>query len=149
MRVTVLTLIALLVLAPAVSAENIGLSFGSLTTAKATGKGQTTFSGTVGVTDNTTFVAGVNYGFSDKADGRFRVGLVDTDGFDTAFGLGGDIRWQIWDEDQMGTPSTGAKKKPFDMAALGTLADSVSLKGENRIIVREGTKKIIARDRLT
>ena len=36
----------------------------------------------------------------------------------------------------------------FDLAALGTLADSVSLMGDNRIIVREGTKRIIARDRL-
>ena len=36
----------------------------------------------------------------------------------------------------------------FDLAALGTLADSVSLRGANRIIVREGTKKIISRDRL-
>ncbi len=36
----------------------------------------------------------------------------------------------------------------FDLAALGTLADSVPLRGENRIIVREGTKRIISRDRL-
>jgi len=36
----------------------------------------------------------------------------------------------------------------FDLAALGTLADSVSLKGDNRIIVREGTKRIISRHRL-
>ncbi len=84
MRVLFLTLLAVLVMAPLARAANFGSSLGYMATARATGKGPTTIGGTVGFADNTTFVAGINYGITDKADGRIRVGLADYDGFDTA-----------------------------------------------------------------
>jgi len=119
MRVLFLTLLVVLVAAPLASADNFGSSFGYMATAKATGQGQTTIAGTVGFADNTAFIAGVTYGLTDKADGRIRVGLADYDGFDTALAVGGDMRWQLWNEDHMGTPATGMKQKPFDMSLGG------------------------------
>lgn len=119
MRVLLLTLLAVLVTVPLAWAGNFGSSLGSMATAKATGKGQTTIGGTVGFSDNTAFIAGINYGITEKADGRIRVGLADYDGFDTAVAVGGDMRWQLWDEDHMGTPATGMKQKPFDMSVGG------------------------------
>lgn len=119
MRVLLLTLLAVFVAAPLAGAGNFGSNFGYMATAKATGKGQTTIGGTVGFADNTTFTAGVSYGITDKADGRIRVGLADYNGFDTAVAVGGDMRWQLWDEDHMGTPATGMKQKPFDMSVGG------------------------------
>jgi hypothetical protein len=119
MRILVLTMLAVLVAAPLASADNFGSTFGYMATARATGQGQTTIAGTVGFADNTAFVAGVTYGLTDKADGRIRVGLADYDGFDTALAVGGDMRWQLWNEDHMGTPSTGMKQKPFDMSLGG------------------------------
>ena len=119
MRIVGISLIALLILAPVAGAENVGSIFGAMSTAKATGKGQTTFSGTIGLTDHTSFLGSVNYGLSDRVDGRLRIGVVDADVFDTAIALGADVRWQIWDEDKMGAPSAGVKQKPFDMAVGG------------------------------
>jgi len=39
-------------------------------------------------------------------------------------------------------------ERGFDLAALGTIADSVPLLDENRMLVREGLSRIISRDRL-
>jgi hypothetical protein len=115
MKAFALILAGLLVWAPLAGAENIGTFFGAMATAQATGKGQTTVGGTLGLADVTTYVGSLGYGFSEKMDGRLRVGAGDDSGFDTAFVLGGDLRWQLWDADAM---STG-KAKPMDLALGG------------------------------
>jgi hypothetical protein len=112
MKIALFALIALLALAPVASAENFGSLFGAMATGQATGRGNATLSGTLGLTDATSFIAGVTYGFSDKADGRFRLGVVENDGFDTQIALQGDVRWQIWNVEDM----KAAKPKPFDMS---------------------------------
>jgi len=105
--------IAVLFLASSAGAENFGSVFGSMTTAQATGRGHSTLSGGVGLADATSFLAGFDYGFTDKMDGRLRVGLVDLDGLDAQLALNGDVRWQIWNTDETALSGT---KKPFDMA---------------------------------
>jgi hypothetical protein len=112
MKACALILAALLVWAPLAAADNIGTFFGSMATAQATGKGQTTLNGTIGLADVTTYVGSLGYGFSDRMDGRIRVGAGDESGFNTAFVIGGDLRGQLWDADQM----TGARPKPFDLS---------------------------------
>jgi hypothetical protein len=115
MKAFALILAALLVWAPLAGAENIGTFFGAMATAQATGKGQTTLNGTLGIADVTTYVGSLGYGFSETMDGRIRVGAGEESGFNTAFVIGGDLRWQLWDMDQM----TAAKPKPFDLALGG------------------------------
>jgi hypothetical protein len=115
MKATALILMTLLVWAPMAAAENIGTFFGAMATAQATGQGQTTLNGTIGLADVTTYVGGLGYGFTDKMDGRIRIGALDESGFDTAIVLGGDLRWQLWDRDQ----ATGGSPKPFDFAVGG------------------------------
>jgi hypothetical protein len=110
-----LSIMGLLVWVPLAGADNVGTFFGAMATAQATGKGQTTLNGTLGLADATTYVGGIEYGFSDKMDGRLRVGAVDDTGFDTGVVLGGDLRWQLWDRDK----STGASVKPFDLGLGG------------------------------
>jgi hypothetical protein len=117
MRTVVFTLVALVVLAPAAGAGNIGTFFGAMSTAQATGKGQTTVNATVGIADVTSFVGSFGYGFTDQMDGRVKLGIIDEEYFDTTFILGGDLRWQLWDIDRM--PATRAK--PFDLAVGGFL----------------------------
>jgi hypothetical protein len=73
MKAFALILTTLLVWAPLASADNIGTFFGSMATAHATGKGQTTVSGTFGFTDVTTHGGSLGYGFTDKMDGRIRI----------------------------------------------------------------------------
>jgi hypothetical protein len=111
--------IAVLFLAPTAGAENVGSVFGAMTTAQATGRGRSTLSGGVGLADATSFLAGFDYGFTDKMDGRLRVGLVDMDGFDSQLALNGDVRWQVWNTQEAALSGT---KKPFDMA-LGAFSE--------------------------
>jgi hypothetical protein len=115
MKAKALIVVGLLLWAPLASADNVGTFFGSMATAQATGKGQTTLNGTVGFADVTSFVGGLGYGFSDKMDGRVRVGALDETGFDTAIVLGGDLRWQLWNRNQ----ATSSSPKPFDMGIGG------------------------------
>lgn len=115
MKAFALILTTLLVWAPLASADNIGTFFGSMATAHATGKGQTTVSGTFGFTDVTTYGGSLGYGFTDKMDGRIRIGAIDESGFETALVLGGDLRWQLWNQNEM----TGARPKPFDLSVGG------------------------------
>lgn len=115
MKAFALILAGLLVWAPLAGADNIGTFMGAMATAQSTGKGQTTVSGTLGLADVTTYVGSLGYGFTEKMDGRLRVGAGDESGFNTAFVLGGDLRWQLWDADAM----TTGKAKPFDLALGG------------------------------
>lgn len=115
MKAFALILAGLLVWAPLAGAENFGTLFGAMATAQSTGKGQTTLSGTLGLADATTYVGSLGYGFSDKMDGRIRIGAGDDSGFDTAFIIGGDLRWQLMDADAM----NAGKPKPFDLALGG------------------------------
>jgi hypothetical protein len=112
MKTLVLILTVLVAWAPLASADNIGTFFGAMATAQATGKGQTTVSGGVGFADVTSYVGSIGYGFTDKMDGRLRIGALDDTGFDTAIVLGGDLRWQLWDVGRM----TGTRPKPFDFS---------------------------------
>jgi len=112
--------LALAFLASTAAADNFGSTFGNMTTAQASGRGQSTLSGTVGFADvSTSFLAGFNYGFTDNMDGRLRVGVVDLDGFDSQFALNGDVRWQIWDSE---ATTMSAARKPFDMS-LGAFSE--------------------------
>ena len=70
MRTSVLIMIGLLILAPPALAENIGSSFGALTTAQVAGKGVTVLGGTVGIADYTSFVA---VDASERTDGSYGV----------------------------------------------------------------------------
>jgi hypothetical protein len=115
MKAFALILAGLLVWAPLAGADNIGTFMGAMATAQSTGKGQTTVGGTLGIADVTTYVGSLGYGFSDKMDGRIRIGAGDESGFDTAFVLGGDLRWQLMDAEGM----TTGKAKPFDLALGG------------------------------
>ena len=115
MKAFALILAGLLVWAPLAGADNIGTFFGAMATAQSTGKGQTSIGGTLGLADATTYVGSLGYGFSEKMDGRLRVGAGDNSGFNTAFVIGGDLRWQLWNADAMAT----GKAKPFDLALGG------------------------------
>lgn len=113
MKVLILILAGVIAWAPIADAENLGSLFGAMATAQATGKGQTTFHGTVGLTDVNPFVGGIGYGFSDNVDGRVRLGIIDETAFETIFVVGADARWQMWDMESM---AAEGNLKPFDMA---------------------------------
>jgi len=116
MKITLTVLLALLVTASVSWADNIGTMFGSLSTAQAGGKGQTTLSGMLGVTDFTSFGGSLTYGVADRTDFRVKLGVGDEDYFNAAVLLGADVKWQLWDATSM-TP--GVKQKPMDLAVGG------------------------------
>jgi len=63
--------------------------------------------------DATAVVGSIRYGFSEFVEGRARLGLIDPEGGDMSFILGGDFKYQLW--------STRDPKNPFDLALGGFL----------------------------
>lgn len=111
-KLTVIVLALVACLGGTIKAESIGSSFGTLTSADALGQGRGDFSFGLGLADATSFVGGFAYGLSEYTDGRIRVALVDRDGSDTKFTIGGDVKWQFW---EVGPEST----QPIDLAVGG------------------------------
>lgn len=89
-----------------------GSAFGNLSAASTVGQGKGSFGFGVGICDATSFVGSFTFGLSEYTDGRVKLGLVDADGADTEFTIGGDFKWQYWSYG----PNTG---HPFDMAVGG------------------------------
>jgi len=131
MKRTILIVAALLALTTASYADNFGSTFGALTTASATGRGETYFGGRLGIADATSFVVSVNRGLSDIADGRIKAGLIDNDFFKTELILGTDLKWQLWNvETQVTEGETSHSKYPFDLA-VGPFAEWVKFDYDN------------------
>lgn len=116
MKITLTVLLALLVTASVAWADNAGTMFGALSTAQASGKGQTTLSGIVGVTDVTSFGGSLTYGLSDRTDFRVKLGVADETYWNTAVLVGADLQWQLWDQTSM---EPGAARHPMDLAVGG------------------------------
>lgn len=123
-KLALIVVATLLVTAAGVSAAGFGGSFGSLTTARAIGMGKASFSGGVGIADQTTAFGAFTYGMSEYFDGRIKLGLLDRDFGDTEFTLGVDFKYQIWEmrarSSQASETSTGSRH-PIELAVGGML----------------------------
>jgi hypothetical protein len=139
MKRMLLTVAALLAFATTALADNFGSTFGALTTASATGRGETYLGGRVGIADATSFVASIGRGFTDKADGRFKMGLIDDELFKTELILGADLKWQVWNvETPAAQGQTAASKYPFDLA-VGPFAEWVKFGFDNNLVLESET----------
>ena len=139
MKRTLLTVALLLAFATTAMADNFGSTFGALTTASATGRGETYLGGRVGIADATSFVASLSRGFSNIADGRFKVGLVDDQAFKTELILGADLKWQVWNVETPAAQGANATSKyPFDLA-IGPFAEWVQFGFDNNPILESET----------
>jgi len=134
-----LTVAALVALTTAGYAENFGSTFGALTTASATGRGETYIGGRLGIADATSFVASVTRGLSDRADGRLKAGLIDDEFFDTELILGADLKWQVWSVETKVTEGKNTRSKyPFDLA-LGPFVEWVKFNYDNDPFLESAT----------
>jgi hypothetical protein len=138
MKRTLLTVTVILAFAANATADNFGSTFGALTTASATGRGETYFGARLGLADATSFVASIGRGFSDKADGRFKMGLLDDELFKTELILGADLKWQVWNVETPAGQGNSATKHPFDLA-VGPFAEWVRFGFDNDLILESET----------
>jgi hypothetical protein len=90
----------------------LGSAFGALATADPIGQGRGEFGFGVGIADATSFTGSFTYGLSQYMNGRIKLGLLDSDGSDMKFVLGGDFGWQFLGVDMN-------RNRPFDLAAGG------------------------------
>jgi hypothetical protein len=101
----------------------VGSAFGALATADPIGQGRGDFGFGVGIADATSFTGSFTYGLSQYVNGRFKLGLVDTDISDTRVVFGGDFAWQFLGVDM-------DRNRPFDLAA-GGLIEYASFEGSS------------------
>ena len=119
MKKTILVLsLAVLAITPAVTqAEPIGSAFGALMTAQSINQGRAAIGGRLGIAEATSFYGSVGYGFSQNADGRFKIGMVGEDLAEGELTLGADTKWQIWRAFSADAKGNATRTKhPFDMA---------------------------------
>lgn len=139
MKRMILTAVALVALTTVACAENFGSTFGALTTARATDKGETYFGGRLGIADATSFVASVTRGLSEKADGRLKAGLIDDDFFKTELILGADLKWQVWNVETTVTEGDVTRSKyPLDLA-VGPFVEWVKFDYDNNAFLESAT----------
>ena len=139
MKRTLLVVAAIVALTTAAYAENFGSTFGALTTASATGRGETYMGGRLGIADATSFVLSMTRGLSDKADGRIKAGLIDDEFFKTELILGADLKWQVWNVETKVTEGENTRSKyPFDLA-VGPFVEWVKFDYDNNPFLESAT----------
>jgi hypothetical protein len=125
----------LVIAAPMAVAENVGSTFGSLSTAQTLAPGHTALGAQVGVADATSFYGSVSHGISSTGDGRLKIGFFDRDLVGTQFALGADMKWQLWDAFESNAEGTVSRSKhPFDMA-LGPFVEWFNIGYDNNPVI--------------
>jgi len=139
MRKATVLFAAVMLVATAAHAENIGSMFGSQTTARSMAPGHTMLGASLGVADATSVIGAFGFGFSRTGDGRLRAGFIDDELIQTTLALGADAKWQLLNVYQVNSEGVSTRSTaPFDLA-LGPFIEWYKIDFDNNLILESQT----------